>query len=231
MSTSGGRRLPWIVAGSLLILALLGAAGWYVLLPEQRPALQDGEVYGIDVSHHQGAIDWGAVADDGIELTYLKATEGGDHLDGSFEANWSGAAAAGIERGAYHFFTLCTPGHEQAEHFLRTVPDDERALPPALDLELAGNCSERPPADEVRQEVDAFVDHVEAATGERVLLYIGQDFVDRYGTRASYDGPLWIPRFWQRPSEDWAVWQVTYHAHVEGIEGGVDLDVAVTPLP
>jgi GH25 family lysozyme M1 (1,4-beta-N-acetylmuramidase) len=40
-----------------------------------------------------------------------------------------------------------------------------------------------------------------------------------------------IQRFWQRPSEGWAVWQVTYHAHVDGIEGGVDLDVARGPIP
>jgi lysozyme len=227
MPTSGRRRWPWVAGGSLLVL--LGAGGWYHWLPEQRPDLADGERYGIDVSHHQGDIDWEPVAGDGIEFAYLKATEGGDHVDRAFEASWVEAGEVGIDRGAYHFFTLCTPGAAQAEHFLATVPDGGE-LPPALDLELAGNCSERPPSALVRAEVDAFVARVEEATGDEVLLYVGQDFADRYGSRSTYDGPRWIQRFWQRPSEDWAVWQVTYFAHVEGIEGLVDLDIGRLPL-
>jgi lysozyme len=214
-----------IVAGTLGFVAVVAAAGWFLWLPQQRPSLAAGERYGIDVSHHQGAIDWQAVAGDGIEFAYLKATEGGDHLDTTFEANWTGAAAAGIDRGAYHFFTSCTPGDEQAAHFLATVPDGAE-LPPALDLELAGSCSARPPEDQVRAEVAAWVEAVEAGTGEQVLLYVGQDWADRYGVRAGWGDDHWIPRFWRRPDEAWLVWQLTFGADVHGIDGGVDLNVS-----
>jgi lysozyme len=75
-----------------------------------RPALLPGERYGIDVSHHQGVIDWERVANDGISFAYMKATEGNEFVDERFADNWRGAANAGLDRGAYHYFPLCSPG-------------------------------------------------------------------------------------------------------------------------
>src|SRR3546814_10959451 len=60
------------------------------------------ERHGIDVSHHQGAIDWARVAADGVEFAYLKATEGGGFSNPRFVSNASAAEAAGIGVGASH---------------------------------------------------------------------------------------------------------------------------------
>ena len=216
-----GRR--WLVAG-LAVAALAGGAAVarYTWLPSHRPSLRAGETYGVDVSHHQGVVDWRRVANDGIAFAYVKATEGGDHVDGRFAANWAGARDAGIERGAYHFFTLCTPGAAQAANFLATVPA-EPALPPALDLELAGNCAARPDTATVEREVRAFLTAVEAR-GQRVLLYVGADFAERYFR--DVDGrEQWVPRLLRRPGGAWRVWQVSAWARVDGVSGPVDLDV------
>lgn len=217
--------------GVAVVVVLLGALGFGLVrwwFPHHRPALRDGERYGVDVSHHQGAIDWEAVAADGVDVAYIKATEGGDHVDRRFAANWEAARAAGVEVGAYHFFTLCRPGAEQAASYLATVPDDGD-LAPALDLEMGGNCAARPPADEVRREVQAFVDAVEEATGETVLLYVLDEWEDRYPSLDLGDGvdrPRWHRRIGPlRPSGDWALWQYTGIARVDGIDGGVDLNV------
>ena len=59
--------------------------------------------------------------------------------------------AAGLKVGAYHFFTLCRPGAEQAAYFLATVPVDTDLLPPSVDLEYEGNCSVRLDAEMVRR--------------------------------------------------------------------------------
>jgi lysozyme len=204
----------------------LAAWGWFVWLPDHRPGLQPGELYGIDVSHHQGPIAWDRVANDGISFAYIKATEGGDFVDDRFVENWDAAGAAGLERGAYHFFTLCTSGAVQAEHFLEVVPDDPEALPPAVDLELAGNCSARPDVATLDGQIGAFLSLVEASTGQQVLLYVGDDIEDMYGLRGSLGGPVWVPRFLVRPSQDeWHIWQVSAFAHVQGVSGDVDLDV------
>jgi lysozyme len=93
-------------------------------------------VQGIDVSHHQGPINWDEVAGDDVRFAWIKATEGGDWEDPRFDENWAGAGAAGVPRGAYHFFTLCRPAAEQAAWFLSVAPAGE--LPTAVDLEYGG---------------------------------------------------------------------------------------------
>ena len=58
---------------------------------------------GMDVSHDQGAVDWGAAAGKGAKFAYLKATESTTYTDPQFAANYAGSANAGILRGTYHF--------------------------------------------------------------------------------------------------------------------------------
>jgi lysozyme len=220
------RRWHWVVGISVTGLIVAAALMWFAWLPRYRPTLKPGERYGIDVSHHQGRINWDSVAADGISFVYIKATEGGDFTDPRFRQNWEGAAEAGLARGAYHFFTLCRSGDVQAQNFLNTVPQKTEALPPAVDLEISGNCSERPDSLTVRREIDEFLRIVEAATGRTVVLYVGDDFEDLYPVRRALGRPLWQLEFMRRPrGEDWVIWQVGGFAHVDGIDGNVDLDV------
>jgi len=208
------------------LLAGLVSALWYLWVPSWRPPLGAGERYGIDVSAHQDTIDWNRVAGDGIAFAYIKATEGGDFTDDRFEENWRGAGRAGLDRGAYHFFTLCTAGADQARHFLDVAPPEEDALPPAVDLELAGNCGARPGVGEVDGELGDFIRLVEEAWGRKVVLYVGDDFQRMYPVLGRLDRPLWLRRFLLRPSlNGWVVWQLHGRAHVEGVTGSVDLDV------
>lgn len=215
-----------VVAGVLVI----GLSGWYLAWPNYRPALRDGEAYGLDVSVHQGVIDWHAVARDGIAATYIKASEGGALKDPRFAANWNGARAAGLKVGAYHFFTLCRSGHEQADNFLArwrevgATPGPE-VLPPVVDLELSGNCSARPPRDQLLAELKQFVDEVVAATAMPVMLYVIGSFEERYPIRADLARERWVRRLGLRPGGDWAWWQVNNRARVHGIGTPVDLNV------
>lgn len=101
----------------LLALAVLGVGAVFAVSsawPHFRPPLRPGEAYGIDVSIHQDRINWAQVAEDDIAYAYLKASEGATWEDAAFLDNVAGARANGIEIGAYHFFTLCRPGAEQA---------------------------------------------------------------------------------------------------------------------
>jgi len=220
------RRWPYVVSAVIVVLAVLGAWGWYGWFPDYRPNLNDTERYGVDVSNHQGEIDWERVADDDMGFAYIKATEGGDFVDDWFKRNWDGAGAAGLDRGAYHFFTLCRPGRAQAANFLKIVPHDPDALPPVVDLELAGNCSERPDRAWVEQELGTFLEAVEAATEQTVVLYVGDDFEGEYHLRDDLDRPFWHRRVLLRPDVDgWWIWQVQGNAAIDGIDGGADLNV------
>ena len=227
------RRRRWSLIGISVAVLLAGTvtAWWLLWVPTWRPPLKEGERYGIDVSAHQGVIDWGRVANDGITFAYIKATEGGDFTDVRFDENWRGAQAVGLDRGAYHYFTLCTPGAEQAHQFLDVAPPESDALAPAVDLELAGNCSGRPSPAEVNDQLDDFIRLVEAAWGQEVVLYVGDDFEGVYSIRHELDRPLWHRRFLLRPNLDrWSIWQLHGYARVDGIEGGVDFDV-MRPSP
>lgn len=197
-----------------------------VWLPHYRPTLESGQAYGVDVSHYQGEIDWQAVAGDDIAFAYIKSTEGGDWVDDQFVANWSGARDAGIAVGAYHFFTLCRTGRDQAANFLRVVPAGESDLPFAVDLEFPNNCADRPSVDQLHGELAVFLETVEQTTGRPVLLYVEDEFDDVYGVLERFDGPVWHRRILERPEDtNWAVWQFIDFARVDGIDGGVDMNV------
>jgi lysozyme len=99
-------------------------------------------------------------------------------------------------------------------------------MSPAVDLEIAGNCSERPSAAAVAEELGTFADTVEAAWARPLVLYIGDDWEREYPTRERLDRPLWHRRFLRRPNVDgWSIWQIHGYAKVEGIIGGVDLNI------
>jgi lysozyme len=218
----------------LVLLIVLGASAatwWFLWVPNWRPPLREGERYGIDVSAHQDVIDWGRVAQDGMEFAYIKATEGADFIDDRFAENWDGAGEASLDRGVYHFFTLCKPGAIQAQNFLNVAPPAEGALAPAVDLELSGNCSSRPSKVAVDAELREFLTIVEEAWGREVVLYVGDDFESVYPVRDSLDRPLWHRRFLLRPNvEGWLIWQLHGYARVDGVDGGVDLNV-MRPVP
>eukprot|EP01030_Chromulinospumella_sphaerica_P019884 gene19884-19787_t len=118
-------RLLLVLA--LVVLPLAAFAGWRGFR-RWEPDPGRYPVRGIDVSHHQGTIDWTAVAADDVAFAYLKASEGGDHRDRTFAANWQAARAAGLKVGAYHFFTFCRPGADQARNFLAAVPAQRDSL-------------------------------------------------------------------------------------------------------
>jgi lysozyme len=219
-------RWLWIISIAVLVVAAVaGLTGWYVWLPGYRPALGPGESYGIDVSDHQGQINWRAVAGSGMSFAFIKATEGSTYVDRDFAPDLAQARSAGLLTGAYHFFTLCSPGASQAANFLKTAPPGSTALEPAVDLELSGNCSARPGLSEVRSQLSDFVRLVERATRQPVIFYIGASFEQRYPLQGVESGLQWKRSILRRPSGSWAIWQVNGLAHIQGIIGRVDLDV------
>ncbi|TXH39298.1 MAG: hypothetical protein E6Q98_00245 [Rhodospirillaceae bacterium] len=144
------------------------------------------------VSHHQGRIDWRKLPVQGVGLAYIKATEGGDHRDSRFAANWFAARDAGIKRGAYHFFTLCRSGADQAANFIASVPVEADALPPAVDLEDGGNWASRISPGALQAELAAFIERVEIHYRKPVALYLTEEFDRDFAVSRGFDRPLWL---------------------------------------
>lgn len=209
------------------VLATLAACAYFYFL-SFHPSAENYPVRGIDVSHHQGVIDWQKVAGAGVAFAYMKATEGGDFSDRRFAQNWREAGMTGLRRGAYHFFTFCRPGVDQAAHFIRTVPADPDMLPPAVDLEFGGNCSKNAGRLDVDKELPAFLDIVEAHYGRKALLYATPEFYDAHMAGKPIKNPLWLRSILFEPDyneQPWTLWQYHNRGRVAGIKGPVDRNV------
>ncbi|QAY79637.1 lysozyme [Sphingosinicella sp. BN140058] len=213
-----------LAAGIGLLLAL----GLFLYASSWHPSNRAFPIQGVDVSHHQGRIDWKRIKRQGVDFAYLKATEGADHRDTMFTANLKASAAAGIPRGAYHFFTLCRSGADQAANFIAAVPRNRRLLPPAVDLEFGGNCGARPDRVALLRELDIFLKRVEAHAGKQAILYITREFDAAYRVSEAIDRPLWLRRLARRPdygARPWALWQASNVRRLRGIGGRVDWNV------
>lgn len=217
------RIILWGAAS--LVFASLIAAGGFLYFQTFSPDRDRFPVRGIDVSHHQGKIDWQRVAADDVAFAVIKATEGGDHVDDAFATNLSEARAAGLAVGAYHFFTFCRPGADQAKNFISVVPRDQPLLPPVVDIEFGGNCPQRPSPEQLQAELSAFLGPVEAAFGKTAIVYVTDDAAEAYAGQIA-GRPHWRRSLALRPSHDnWIYWQYHNKGRVDGIEGDVDLNV------
>ncbi|MCB1049242.1 MAG: hypothetical protein KDC71_01495 [Acidobacteria bacterium] len=184
-----------------------------------------GEILGIDVSHHDGPVDWGQVRQSGYHFAYVKATQGDDWVDPLFKTNFDGLKQAGLFRGAYHFFMVDDTGAEQARNFLTAVLHEPGDLAPVVDIET---WHENPQPD-VAEELRVFLDEVYAATGKKAVIYTNPRFWDTYLKEKFTDHPLWVaeyevenpqvPTGWQT----WTLWQYTENGTISGVGTEVDI--------
>jgi lysozyme len=194
------------------------------------PDLQRYPIRGVDVSHHQGEIDWTRLQRRDVHFAYIKASEGATLRDARFVSNWQRAVTAGVTPGAYHFFTLCKSGAEQARNFLAALSDvTGSGLPPAVDLEFGGNCKRRPAQQHFTRELHSFLEEVERATGCMPVLYVTQDFYRPYVAGRIQGYPLWVRNIFGAPrlheGADWLLWQYANRGRMPGVDAFIDLNV------
>lgn len=192
-------------------------------------------VYGIDISHHQGRIDWKELRRNNpketpVSFIYMKATEGSDHKDRRFDANWSGAKKHGFTRGAYHYFSLHSTGLAQAEMFIRTVTLKKGDLPPMVDVE------EKPENKKLfMQELKIFIAKIEEHYGVKPIIYSGKKYKARYLDDKYFDRyPTWIAHYYVdslKVEQNWTIWQCSDKGELPGINHKVDINIFNGELP
>lgn len=232
----GWARSVLPLAAGLALIGLLAACGhnYYPAKGDNKPhpgvaRAHSLPIHGIDVSRHQGNIDWHAVARAGTRFAFIKATDGGDHLDPKFHANWQQSRAAGIPRGAYHFIYWCRPAHEQAAWFAANVPAEPDALPPVLDLEWNNHSACKPTLsrEEVLEKIRIILAGMEAHTGKVPIIYTDINFHRDILEGVPLDNPMWLRSVAAEPREryrnrDFTFWQYTQTGTVPGVRGEVD---------
>ncbi len=186
--------------------------------------------FGIDVSHHQGNIDWYLLFDELrydtiIKFVYCKATESDTHFDTRWEKNRSTLNEMGIRNGAYHFFDPKSPPRPQVEHFLSHWNPREIDLPPMLDVETEGFSDE-----DLIAKMKIWLTEIERKTGQRPIIYTSYHFFE---TKFKQDFPnynFWIASYSRKPDslEDKRVvhWQYSETGKIPGCSELVDLNVS-----
>jgi lysozyme len=189
-------------------------------------------IRGIDVSHHNGAIDWTQVKAAGYTFALAKATDG-TGIDHTFTRNWPAIKAAGLMRGAWHY---ARPKHDavaQAKHFYKTASPASGDLHMALDLEWHG--SEGVSASKLRDWAKAFLDEIQRLTGAPAIFYSGGPFItENMGNPSTNWGcPLWISevvpesrlsKYMPRAWTDWTFWQWAEMKATPGTSKGAEQD-------
>jgi lysozyme len=193
------------------------------------PDTQSFPVQGIDVSHHQGDIDWSKIPKDKVKFAYIKSTEGGDFKDKKFQYNLEEALDNGFRAGAYHFFTLCRDGKTQARNFISSVPNNPKLMPPVIDLEFVGNCPVRPTKEDMLKELENFTKLIENHYGKEPILYITYEFYGEYLKDSGFSSyKFWVRDIFKKPNlatfPEWYIWQYADNGTLPGIDGRVDLN-------
>jgi len=210
---------------------------WYVNRPKfvRYPAFGipipvNYTIHGIDVSHHQAAIDWQAVKnmqDKNIKIgfTYIKATEGVSNTDNVFRRNWFKTKEANITRGAYHFFVASKSGKAQAQNFIETVTLEKGDMPPVLDIEQTNGAS----AEDIQQRAKDFLLAIEKQYKVKPIIYTNVDFYQNFLAGKFDDYPLWVAHYLvqdkPRIKRKWLFWQHNETGRVNGIDAYVDFNV------
>lgn len=180
-------------------------------------------VRGIDISAHNGEIDFPIVRDGGYEFVLIKATEGATFKDRRFIENLRRAREAGMKVGAYHFFRFDTPGYMQGLNFLNSVKSRQLDLPLVIDVEEWTNPNSQATT-LVLERLGEMIDHLESH-GYRVMLYTNKNGFARF-IRDRLEGyPLWLCSLAIEPEhERWVMWQATHNGRIDGLNGPVDIN-------
>ena len=214
------KRIFWI-GGSAIALVCALLLYHFVLAPYRhrgRACFGESEfpanysIHGIDVSHHQGTVNWEKVATASdangarVQFVFVKATQGKSHLDRKFHHNFRKAQQYGLVRGAYHYFSPGISGDLQARHFINR-------LKPAT----------------LRREVLEWLELMEKRFGTPPIIYTYLTFKKNYLNTPEFDRyPFWIAHYKVkklRYKGAWDFWQHTEEGCIDGITGKVDFNV------
>lgn len=184
---------------------------------------------GIDVSEWQGNIDFEEVTRAGIEVVYIRASEGRGYVDPYFRENYEKAKANGLRTGFYHFLTATNVAEakEEAEFFVSNIKGLEPDCRLAMDFEVFNGLD----VSAINEISRVFLETVENLSGKECVIYS-----DAYNARTVFskelaeDYPIWVADYFVEEPENndkWKFWvgfQYSDRGIINGIDGNVDRD-------
>lgn len=199
----------------------------YAITPSSAPQYQ-----GIDVSDWQGYIDYNQVRASGIEVVYIKASQGSNIKDPYFDINYENAKANGLKVGFYHFLTATNTAEaeQEAQFFASVIAGKEPDCKLVMDYETFGGVS----IEESNNIAQVFLESVKRLTNKEVIVYSDlSNARDRFGSNIADNYELWLAYYGDYNNlrdvqTSWAEWigiQYSDSGRVSGISGNVDRDL------
>ncbi len=202
----------------------------YLLTPTSMALSPSSEptYSGIDVSGYQGNIDYSKVKQAGIEIVYMKSSEGSNYVDSHFERNYTEAKRNGLKVGVYHFLTArsVSQANHQAQFFVSLISGKSIDCKLAMDFESFGNLNKV----QINEIAIAFINKVKELSGKDVVVYS-----NTYDAMYIFEGevtnyPLWVAQYEVSEPQNngkwssWVGWQYADNGEVNGINARVDMN-------
>lgn len=192
---------------------------------------------GIDVSDHQGSVNWSEARAGGIDFAFIRVgyrgySAGQINPDAHFDENIKGAKDAGLKVGVYFFSQATTEdeAREEARYAIDKLGGTTIDYPIAYDLETDVNGAARTQnlsSDQITANARAFCETVKEA-GYTPLIYLNKSAaLHQFDLSQLQAYPLWYAEYANTPSLgfDFTVWQYTSEGSAFGVDGNVDLDI------
>jgi len=188
-----------------------------------------GSIYGIDVSRHQGKINWTQVKswkNNEISFVYIKATEGATYIDKTYQDNFSEAKSNRFLVGSYHYFRTTSSVEKQFNNFLTQVDKTQQDLIPLIDIEEMSQWK----GEKFHKNLKEFLNLVEDHFGKKPMIYTVNSFYNKHLSGKYTQYHFLIGRYGQyspnmRDNSNWTIWQFSESGKVSGIPKNVDIDI------
>lgn len=212
----------------LFVIALLFTIAFIPISAMATTPSSNNILDGIDVSNWQGSINFSEVKKAGIEIVYIKSSQGSNIIDSHFRINYLNAKANDLKVGFYHFLTArnIDEARNQAEFFSSVISNTTPDCKLAMDFEEFGDLG----VQKINSISEAFLEKVKEITGKDVIIYSDESNaknVFREGLAEKY--PLWVAEYGvENPGEtnwqNWEGFQYTSKLRIDGVRGFVDGD-------
>ncbi|MEN8120281.1 MAG: glycoside hydrolase family 25 protein [Bacteroidota bacterium] len=187
-------------------------------------------IFGVDISHYQGEIEWGKVKQfkngEKISFIIMRAAIGEDEEDLEFSTNWLNAKKLGITRGAYHYYRPDENSIKQADNFISIVNLEKGDLPPVLDIEAIPNLQS---IKSLKKGLKKWLNKVEKHFGIKPIIYTADSYYKDYLSDTNFQNYIfWIANFnrvKQPRFKNWKIWQFSESGKLDGINHNVDFNV------
>ncbi len=220
-----GNNLVKLSLAILTLAAVLSCSD----LGFNRPSKDAYPVRGIDVSHHQGNIDWDKASKDEISFVYIKATEGETFTDSLYRYNIKNAKHVGLRTGAYHFYLASKDPLKQAVNFITVVQPENISLPPVVDIEFPAELNTDKSKEQVVKEISICLERIRDFYKRTPVIYTDYDTYNNYLKPGFKEYGIWIRDIHDTPEfsdgRGWTFWQYSNKGLIKGIDGLVDMNV------